>query len=235
VAKNSNMKILGITCGVLLLIAGIGLAVVAYLGYKQVQSIQEGIKNPEQKVMEVLGTQRLPEGYFPNMGISIPFVTDTAIISDKPNLDDKPPKLGDGLGFLYTLVKIGQEKNAVKLRAFFDGETDDPSALQENQFNMDLNADDIIHRGIMDVNGMSVRFVVSSKGIENEHVEADGLATLFLFECNDDKMRFGIWFSPQAVEKTETGEVDLTGTVGDENNIRSFLSHFDLCGIEEKN
>lgn len=227
-AKNDTLKIVGVSCAAVVVIAGLAFAVLGYLGYKQVQSIKEGVTNPEPGALEMLGATSLPEGYYANMAIKVPFITDTVVISDQPNQDDEPPKIGEGQGFLYSIVKVAEEKDSEKVAAFFAGESDDTSVLKDNHINVDLNPEDILTRGVVDMAPMTVRYLTTTEGVRNEHVNADGLTTFMLLQCPDNKLRFAMWFSP--ADSVEDGTPQLEGSVGDPEKIRAFLSHFQPCG-----
>ena len=73
-----------------LMLIGIGIAAVVgvgYFGFKKVQEVQEEFKDPvarAAKVKRMLGCDELPEGYYPALSFSIPFVMQTAILSDQP-------------------------------------------------------------------------------------------------------------------------------------------------------
>ncbi len=56
-----------------------------------------------------------------------------------------------------------------------------------------------------------------------------GLQTVTLIDCPDQNMRLGIWFGPDPDPARPPAELNLTGAVADENELRSFLSHFKVC------
>jgi len=56
-----------------------------------------------------------------------------------------------------------------------------------------------------------------------------GLQTVILTGCPDRNMRLGIWFGPDPDPSGPPAELNLTGTVADENGLL-LPSHFKVCG-----
>ncbi len=247
-SENQTLKRIAVGCGVLAVLAGIAFAFFGYFGYKTAKKIKADAENPGPRALEILGAERLPDGYFPNAAVAVPFIMDTVIISDQENLGGKPTGFGKGQGFLFTQVLLGEEKDSEGLEAFFTGKSDDYSALAKNRINIELDIKKLLARGVLAMNGMQVRYLTVKDGfnsageglsvsqknedglsIETQDLKSEGLTTLFMFECpQSKKLRFGIWYSDKRLEEP----YDLTGTVGDEAKIIEFLDHFRLCGEE---
>lgn len=247
-SENQTKKRIAVGCGILAVVAGLAVIIGGYYVYQTVQKVKSDAKNPGPRALEILGAKEFPPGYFPNAAVSIPFVMDSVVLSDQENKGGKPVGFGKGKGFLYSQVLIGEEKNSEELEAFFTGKSDDLSALHKNRINVSFDKENLLVRGVIAMNGMQVRYMTVRDGfsgleqgvtinqegdspaeVTTEGIEAEGLTTLFMFQCpSSKKLRFGIWFSDVKLEPP----YDLTGTVGDETMITGFLDHFQLCGTE---
>ncbi len=62
--------------------------------------------------------------------------------------------------------------------------------------------------------------------MDNAH---DGLVTMMLLECDDDRRRVGIWFGPDPSPESPAHSIDLTGTVGNDSEIESFMRPLEPC------
>ena len=62
--------------------------------------------------------------------------------------------------------------------------------------------------------------------MDNAH---DGLVTMMLLECDDDRRRVGIWFGPDPSPESPADFIDLTSTVGDDSEIESFMRPLEPC------
>lgn len=225
-AKNNSLKVIGISCAVLLIL---GVVVALALGLLAKKTFDESLGNPEENAIRILNYETLPKGYFVNFAMSIPFVADAVMLSDTPNLNNEPNIEDANYGFFYTKVKLAEEQDIEGLNDFFTGKTDDTSVLGRNHINVDLDSDEILKRGMLVVDGLEVSYLVSRDGMSTEEFSSKGLSTIMLVRCEDRKMRFGIWFSNEIMPAGEE-ELNLTGSVGDEAKIRAFLSHFKFCG-----
>jgi hypothetical protein len=197
--------------------------------------------------MAILGAATLPAGYYPMLGLSVPFITDIAMLSDKPSDDSGEPQGFDQRGFIFfEMFNFGREQE--ELREFFEGKTDDARVLRRHNINLrvgerlangEVNRDDseilwVAHRGRIDVMG----------------TRQNGITTLILFDCPEDRrLRMGIWFAPmpgateaereeaeeKAVEAVDgadaaPSELDLTGSPADRVAVEAFVSGLRPCG-----
>ncbi|HEY4573730.1 MAG TPA: hypothetical protein VIJ26_07205, partial [Thermoanaerobaculia bacterium] len=60
----------------------------------------------------------------------------------------------------------------------------------------------------------------------------NGVVTMVLPQCPDDRLRFGIWIGPAPAgsEGKPVAEADYQGTAADPAAMQEFLGHFRLCG-----
>lgn len=225
---------LGVAIGCLAVVLGlVGMAgACGYWVYRQQQQMEAEMTDPDarrERVLEVLGAQDLPEGYYPMVGFSVPFVLHAAILTDHPTEPgEKPERIGQR-GFIY-VETLGLGQNEAQLRDYFTGKTDDPSVLNENGFHLDV--DEVIGRGTLPLTGddmimfMSQRADLSMRGYSGR-----GLSSLILVDCAaDERRRMGFWFVPDPDPDAPVEELDLTGTPADEGALAAFLAHFRFCG-----
>jgi len=235
---------IGIGClaAVLLLVAvvvGLG-----YIGYRTVRGTIEAMEDPVARAdaaMRILGVDELPDGYYPMVGMSIPFLVETAVLSDQP-----PDETGGvpgfrERGFIYVkTLRFGEQEQ--ELRDFFDGKIEDPEALR--QFSIDLDIDEMLGRGTFEEDDRTLRWAAYRGEIAADQPgggagedgrrgrqRQQGLNAMVLIECpEDERLRFGIWFGPDPDPEAAAGSPALLGTPADGAAIQSFMSHFNVCG-----
>lgn len=229
--------------GALVLAVGALLAAGAF-GYRKVKQLEAEIKDPQAraaKVRGILGTEHLPEGYHAVMGMSVPFVMDMAMLSDvEPDFRDGRQQqqvvLGQR-GFIYLRVlAAGQDRQ--QLRDYFEGRTDDAEVLRRNHIRVGRRGE-VIRRGVLDMDeGAKLMYLAERGEVDVAQSRMQGITTMMLLDCrhDDKRQRFGIWFGPEprAAEAkggagTAAARADLAGTPADEDAIRDFMGHFDLC------
>ena len=118
-----------------------------------------------------------------------------------------------------------------ELRDFFDGKTNDPEVLRQQNINLDLG--EILARGEAAHPQATVRWVAHEGGVGGMGGgSSDGLVTLLLFECGDSdrRLRFGIWYAPDPRQETGDENADLTGTPADGAAVEAFVASFRPCG-----
>jgi hypothetical protein len=222
----------GIGCTVLVVLGIVGATLLGFAGYRWAKRVESEIKDPairETRVKEVLGAERIPDGYHPMIGMSIPFFMDMAILSDRPP-DEKGEIHGFGeRGFLFFQM-LNPRHDESEARDYFEGKTDDPSVLRRSGLNVHIHPDKILGRGVIDSRGYSVMYIAQRGRIDVDQGRAQGLTTLMLVDCSQDqRMRLAIWFGPDPDPKAAAGSAALAGSPADEAAVRSFLDHFHLC------
>jgi hypothetical protein len=247
--KTSPWVWVAVGCGAALVLGVLAVGGLGYFGVRRLQQFEKDMEDPAKraaKVQSLLGYQEVPEGYYPLVGFSVPFFFDMAMLTDVPppadgSLDDH--RGFDERGFIYMkMLALGHKQQ--ELEDYFAGRTDDAEAL--DQAGIDLPRGEVLARGSFalgetEVGWMSQRGEVGFRG-----QGGDGLTTTFLIRCPDDKRtRMGFWFRPEAAPPgvvEEPGEAPAAGTPAepeqgagtasgaeDEEAMRRFLSHFDLC------
>jgi len=234
---------IGIGClaAVLLLVAvvvGLG-----YIGYRTVRGTLESMEDPVARAgaaTRILGADELPDGYYPMVGMSIPFILETALLSDQPPDETGAVPGFRERGFIYVkTLRIGEQEQ--ELRDFFDGKSTDPEALR--QFSIDLDIDEVLDRGVFEEADRTLRWAAyrgeiaadqpaggPREGRDRGRQRQQGLNAMVLIECsNDERLRFGIWFGPDPDPEAQAGDPALIGTPADSAAIQSFMSYFHVC------
>jgi hypothetical protein len=207
----------------------VAIAAMGFLGYRWVKDVSETMNDPVAragKVRGILGCDELPEGYYATAGITVPFLMEVAVLSDV----DVGPEMSGGEGFdergfiYFKMLSFGEQDQ--ELKDFFDGKTDDASVLRQNNINVDVK--EILDRGVIENDDNTIRYLIQSGSLGMHGTSVDGLTSLMMVECPEDrKTRMAIWFESDAARG---GSEDLTGSPGDPDAIRGFMSQFHLCG-----
>jgi len=227
--KTSPWVWVGIGCAGVLGILVIAVVGLGYFGFRYAKQVSEEMKDPvarEAKVKAVLGADAIPPGYFPVLGLSIPAILDTAILSDREDLESGGPAF-DHHGFIYMKVRgSGQQK---ELRDYFEGTTKESGLLRGQSVRHRTR--DVIRRGEIKEADRSLLYVAERGTIETHNVEIEGVTTMILIECRDDttRSRFGIWFGPDPDPAAPVKSANFSGSPADEAEIRAFARHFDFC------
>ena len=216
----------GATATRVLIVAGLG-----FWGAQKARELGETMSDPEartEKALEILGAEALPDGYFTVAAFSVPFVFDFAVLSDQPPSDDGRPGEYTRTGFIFISFPAFGDGDE-ELYDFFEGRTENVDSLKRERFNVDLR--ERVARGRLDraddeVLWVSHRGTIDTEEMDNAH---DGLVTMMLLECDDDRRRVGIWFGPDPSPESPADSIDLTSTVGDDSEIESFMRPLEPC------
>ena len=226
---------IGIGCLAAFLVLVAVVVGLGYIGYRTVSGAIETMEDPVARAnaaARILGADEIPQGYYPMVGMSIPFLVETAVLSDTPPDESGMVPGFNERGLIYVkTLRIGEQEQ--ELRDFFDGKIDDPEALRN--FEIDLDVDEMLDRGTFQeanrvLRWASYRGEVAANDIDSGRQRKRGLNAMVLIECPDDeRLRFGIWFGPDPDPEARPGSPALLGTPADPAAIQAFMSHFDVC------
>ncbi|HEX9944021.1 MAG TPA: hypothetical protein VGG03_18575 [Thermoanaerobaculia bacterium] len=228
----------GCGCGLAVLLALAGLTGLTWWGVQKGKEFERNFKDPQAraaKTREVLPYRELPAGYHPAGSFSIPFLMDVAILSDEEPTADKAPKAGEQAefrerGFVYMNMRRLRD-NREKMERFLRGEAPPPDESPWQQSNVNFDPKQVIGRGAVETGGQQVLYAASRGEISRkDHRHEEGIVTMVMPRCPDDRLRFGLWFGPDPSPDKPIHEADYAGTNADPAAIQEFLSHFQLCG-----
>ncbi|MCH9651008.1 MAG: hypothetical protein K0U98_22485 [Deltaproteobacteria bacterium] len=221
---------IGIGCVVVLALGAAVVGGITFWGYKKAQEFKDPVARGR-SVGEILGSTELPEGYFPILGLKVPWVMHFAVLTtEEPRFGDEgnaeaSVESAEEREFIYVKF-LRPMKEAQELEDFFEGRIDDPSVLDDSNIHVDI--DEVVRRGALQLAAFEARYVVTRARVETNETESEGLTILVSFDCTEDSLtRVGIWTGPEPVGGVESG--NLVGTPGDETEIRAFLGHFSVC------
>lgn len=244
-------------CLVLAVAAVIGLGMA---GYEWTRGFVESLENPEAreaKVLEILGAEELPEGYYAAMPMSIPWVMEVVILSERQlefhrenpdslDIDLEDDDFGDRV-FMYIGARnfSSSEKD---VEDFFAGRQ--VQSMQINTGGSRVRNPELLREGKLEVRGTPVRYRIDRGALDAGDGDRVGLIIRLHFQCEDSGwMRLGLWSGPAADQPGDRLPAEATGTMpdaaptaevegtggdspglpADETSIRSFLEHFDVC------
>ncbi len=203
----------------------------SYFGVKKAKQFAEDIKDPAAragKVQEILGADEFPDGYYPVIGISVPFIADFALLGDQPSHDDGEPDGPREKGFLFVSL-ISSEEQRREVEDFMEGRRSDTSFLKQQNIHFDVS--DELGRGSFEQETQSISWIAYRGEIEISDSKSDGVTSVMVIGCGGEskRIRMGVLFGPDPHPESEVSEFDPTGTPADEVALDAFMSHLRLC------
>lgn len=224
---------IGCGCAAVVFLVVAGMAGMAWWGMRKARELETAYGTPEGRermVRDVLAYDELPAGYHPGVSFSIPMLMDIAILTDQEGGIGEGPEERDQFderGFIYLSVHswVGDEG---ELRRYVRGEGKRPDWFGEGD--TDFQEGEILRRGSVRVGGQDILYSASRGSVERNGRDAKGIVALLAVDCpGDSRARLGMWFGPDPDPAKPAGQLDLTGTPGDPEAIRSFAGHFRFC------
>jgi hypothetical protein len=222
---------IGVGCLVAVLLVFAVIFAIGWWGFSQVREWQRTLEDPQARTelaSEMLAAEQIPPGYHAVMAMSIPFLMETVVLSDRPPDEDGDIQGFGERGFIYfKTLSVGQQEQ--ELRDFFEGNADDPQVLDQTSIRID--AREMIGRGTIEEAERTLRWVSYRGEIRGGNADfGEGLNTMVMFECPAaERLRMGIWFGPDPDPDAPLDATQLAGTVADPAEIQRFMGHFDVC------
>jgi len=210
-----------------LLLGLLAVGAVAFVGFRSVhdfkqQTADAGVR--ASRARAVLGVDAFPPGYHAGVGRSIPPVFEMAVLFDRP-LDGGRVSPRTERMFLYAYWKRG----GPDWDSYLEGNADPGALLAEHGFDLERGrpvARDRFAIGAAEAKRASHLGTLST----GDGQRLGGLVTTLLIDCpEDDRVRMAFWVGPAPDPAQTTAETDLTGSVADRDEIRTFLSRFGFC------
>jgi len=201
-------------------------------GFSQIRELGRAMEDPvvrTELAIEFLATDELPEGYNAVAAISIPFLMETVVLTDKePGEDDEIRGFGERSFIYFKMLSVGEQEQ--ELRDFFEGRTDNSQLLRQNS-GFTVDTDELIERGVIEEGTRTLRWAAYRGEIDRGSSEfGEGITTMVMFECpGTERVRMGVWFGPDPSPDMPIGEADFSGSIADPAAIQNFLAPFDVC------
>jgi hypothetical protein len=234
--QTSPWVYIGVGCGVAVLLALAGIVGFTFLAYRQGKEMVEGFKDPklrEAKTRQVIAYDNLPPGYYAAGAMSIPFLMDFAVLTDREPAAGEQPDQGNyhERSFIFMNIRHLRD-NREKMERYLRGQAPAPADSPWGHSNVNFHTKEVIRRGELKMGGQNILYQASRGEINHKGEKENGVVTMVLPQCPDDRLRFGIWIgpAPQGSEGKPVNETDYTGTPADPAAMQDFLGHFRLCG-----
>ncbi|MEM7583151.1 MAG: hypothetical protein AAF560_07210 [Acidobacteriota bacterium] len=221
-------------CGLVLLMIG-SVVGAGFFGVSAVKDYVEDMKDPESraaKARELLGASQLPEGYFAQFYVRIPWVFDLVVLSDgEPAVmkDDSMELQDENFGeraFIFFTIRQGKMD-----------ENDVDDMLQGRRTNdgvevdvgLEVAADEELASGAFDVGPQRLKYKSHRGEVSLDGKPVPGIYSRILFDCEGDTLtRAAVWFQ-RAPEAESAEALAIPGSPADEAALRQFLGHFNVC------
>lgn len=209
----------GCGCVAVAVLGALAAGGVGWFFYTRARQLKAEITDPaarEAKVRSILGYDQLPEGYYPALGISVPWLLEMAILTDHElpggedvkRLNDRD-FIGDR-GFLYFVARS------------FHGEHGEAEGYARTDF--DFDAEETVGKGELQAGGAKVSWVARRGELHQRGGEQRTVAAELHLDCpGDGRERRAIWFVP-----APEGDA-YAGTPASPEALEAFLGHFRFC------
>jgi hypothetical protein len=241
--QTSPWVYVGVGCGLIVLLGLIAVVGFTFLAYRQGKEMVDSFKDPktrEAKTRQVLPYTTLPAGYYAGGAMSIPFLMDFAVLTDREPTTGQAPDQGnfEDRSFIFMNMRHLRD-NREKMERYLRGEAPAPEDGAWSRSNINFHADKVIRRGQLEIGGKTVLYQASRGDISHRHgaggvsvgEKKPSIVTMVLPECGDGRLRFGVWIGPDPEQPAAAAnDAVYAGTAADPAAIQDFLGHFQLCG-----
>lgn len=236
----------GCGCALLAVLFVVSIAGLGFASFRSLEQFTEDMKDPvarDERAREILGADRLPEGFATQVYFRVPRIVDMVILTDgPPAVDGGHEEALESAGQIVLYLE-SRDFSGTKaaLDRYLDGETDDPEFFDNVDIDFDFHPREIVGRGRLEVGDQDVRWIAHTGEMDHDGTEVEGMMALAGIDCpNDDKLRLVTWFERDgdgsattaiaaAEASTDAASRDLSGGPADEVALSYLLGHFDLC------
>jgi hypothetical protein len=233
--KTSPWIYVGCGCVILILLA---IVVMYFVGRNAVHFFQhtaEEMKDPvkrEARARSMLHYHDLPEGYYPNISMPVPFVFDMVTLTDQESLNRPGPhgtldvskRLFMYMKFLHASVPADDDARRKMLANRGGGNSWSPG------FRLDVATP--VGEGSLTAGNAKV-YYRATRGYTNLNGHSQNAVTaMLIIACPDNVLRTAIWTVHDPDPDATNDTLDKTNTPADPKAITTFLNHFDLCAAD---
>lgn len=248
-AKKSTSPWVYVGCGcvTLVVLVAAGIAALGFMGVRFARNFERELKDPEvrqERAREILGAERLPEGYHAQMHFKVPFLFEMVVLSDGAPVDYREDRhqgrlesedLGDNAFIYMAMPDVGDARE--KFEGLREGDT---RGLDDVKINLDFRSREILGHGAFDLPPQHLRYVAHRGDFRDEHASREGTYAVVLIDCpGSSKVRAAFYWQRREIEEAQLeapaagapaeDPAQLAGTPYEEG-LRRFMSHFHVCG-----
>ncbi len=220
---------MGCGCGAVVAVVLLLIVTLTWFSYEKSKSFEKQLGDPaarDRTSRRILGYRRLPEGYHPMGGFSVPFMMKMAMLSDR---DLAPGETVEGAtdafrrrGFVFMKTRAFGDR-AADLRDYFAGRRETSDFFKDAE--LEFEASETLGRGAVDAGGGHVLWLAERGTMKLGDTARPEVLARLLVECpGDRRLRVAMWFEPVPAAGSS-----YAGTPADPAAIGRFLNHFQLC------
>lgn len=227
-SKKSPWLYIGIGCGVLAVGVIAVVATVGLLTMRWASEVSESMTNPDvrrEKALDILGAERLPDGFDASTAFSIPFVGQIVSLSDRAPGPDGRIEGFDEKGFAYVDFRdLGQREDLERMYA--------SESIEEELFQhveLDFRDIELVNRTSSRTAEYDLEFLAFWGDLEVSGDSFAGFASISWIQCpRDERVRLAILFQKQP-GSDGSPPAELKGTAADPESLQDLLSGFKPC------
>lgn len=254
-ARRSTSPWVYVGCGCLgAVVLAIGACVsVGLFGVQFARNLEQELKDPvlrQEKAREILGAEKLPDGFHAQVHVSIPLFMDMVVLSDgQPieleddgNTELEPENLGDQ-AFIYLAMRdIGDVRDDFE-RMLDGGDTRD---LENVDVGLDFRSEEVLGRGEFELPPQRVRYATHRGAFRDGRESNEGVYSVLLVDCpSTSRVRAAFhWRRVDAGDlpaedlpaedlpaEADPGELDPAAhdPAAHEADLKRLMGHFQLC------
>ncbi len=223
-------------CLLVLLVIG-GLTIAGFFGVSKFKGYIEDMKDPEArsaKAAEILGAEQLPEGYTAHIFLRIPWVVDIVMASDSEPVvieDDEfeleSAAIGEHL-LVYFSLRMGNMDHE-DFERMLRGERSADGV--KTDIDLEIEPGEELGRGSFELGRQELSYVAFTGELQLDDGDVEGIYSQVLIDCPGDKVtRAAVWFQRGGERISQEDLIETDGTPADEETLRRFMDHFDVCG-----